>query len=319
MRLFILLLLVSANTFAQPSFQQNHCFQVGDSNRIALATMLRSLDTEVQFTGTNYTWDYSLQLWANPQNPYIFQSASSSIHTTFANSQINELGGAVFTRDLFYSYSTDLDTLYWDGVYTSISSKYNPSIPYLSFPLSYGDTGKTYLKQYANPNQPNFATGSVTRYWTYDGYGTVNLGFAIIPDVYRIHTKQTDSLYLVQFDNTIEELVYFRSTDGVPILRLVRNEPFITAYYGSAMNASGINTTNSTHRQFNVFPNPSTGIITVDSKRLHSSSNYEIYTIQGQRKASGSLYNGKIDLSDLENGIYLLKIGEQYSKISIQK
>lgn len=314
--LLYLLLFISSAAYSQPSFNANHCFQVGDSNRIAYATILRSLDTEIQFTGTNYTWDYSLQLWQNPKNSYVFQEANKSVHTTFANSEINELGFAVFSRDLFYTYSNDKDTLYLDGLYSNTSSKYSPRIPYLNFPLNYGDTSKVYLKQFANPNAPTLATGSVSRYWVYDGFGTLNLGFATIPNVYRIHMKQTDSLYLAQFDFTTDELVYFRQSDGVPVLRLQRYGTFVAAFYGSAMNATGVDKINTS--TLSVYPNPTQDKIYVHGILDVSSIDnipYELFSIDGKKVQSGLLINNYVDVGGLENGVYMLKVENAFIKI----
>lgn len=55
-----------------------------------------------------------------------------------------------------------------------------------------------------------------------------------------------------------------------------------------------------------VYPNPTTGLLHIAS----SGSEYELYDVMGRMKSSGEIVNGALDVSNLPNGVYLLKIGE---------
>ncbi len=66
-------------------------------------------------------------------------------------------------------------------------------------------------------------------------------------------------------------------------------------------------------RSIKVYPNPSNGIFTVD---IATEAQYNVYGILGQLVAEGQFASGDnaLDLSDLSNGIYILKITDAAGK-----
>jgi hypothetical protein len=230
---------------AQPDFTASSVFQVGDS----YALMIQDFAVHVPQTGSAHVWDFSGNTtagpwgtWTKPTSPYKFQAASKSLQTSFATSEVNEYNAGAFPRDLFYTYSASKDTLYYDGLHTSSNYRYVPHIPYLAFPLKFNDSGTVHVDQFTNPSQPTVKTGSVDRTWIYDGYGTVKFPYGEAQDVFRIRTVQKDSAFIGTFVTGVQydELIWFRKSDGIPVLRFYKNGTTINAYFTSAEAGSGI-------------------------------------------------------------------------------
>lgn len=298
-----------------PQFTHNHCFKVNDSSKIGFAVYIQSFDTILKQKGNNYTWNFSSAGWTAPTVSYKFQPSTQSSHSLFHSTQINEYAQLTFGRDLFYTYSSNSDTLYNDGLYTSTNYLYKPRIPYLTFPMNINDSVYSYKKQYANPNNPNAATGSITRYWIYDGFGTVQLPYGNISNVYRIRTKQIDSTYILNSGTTYEELIWFRQSDGIPVLRFLKNSTIISAYYASATSISSI--AEFDKYNFSFYPNPAGEniFINCDSKLIGETIN--ISDISGKVLVNKIItsHNQTIDISNLAAGVYLVNIDGNYQKL----
>lgn len=294
--------LYACSVAAQPAFTSGNCFAVGDSSKLGFAVYTQPFDNFVTATGTAYTWDFSNAAWAAPTVPYVFQPGSESIHTLFAGSTINEYAAVMFPRDLFFTYNSPKDTLYYDGLYTSVNSKYNPAVPYFSFPLNFNDSGTTWKQQFANPNQPANATGSVSRMWVYDGYGTLKLPYGTVQKVMRLRTRQTDSVYVLKGGVTAEELIWFDETTGIPVLRFVKNATVISAYYASASATAAVDNTVITGVK--VYPGVADDYITVSG--LSGSAVYTISNAAGVVCIKGRLHThaNSIHVQSLPAGMY---------------
>jgi hypothetical protein len=74
-----------------------------------------------------------------------------------------------------------------------------------------------------------------------------------------------------------------------------------------------------TERSFSVYPNPSSGIITISGIE-ESDSAIDIYNMQGNKVRKVNLTQGKntINLSGLSNGVYLLRSGKKQGKLIIR-
>lgn len=73
----------------------------------------------------------------------------------------------------------------------------------------------------------------------------------------------------------------------------------------------------STKNTLNIFPNPTSNYIYINSNT--SISNYQISNSLGQLIKSEKFYNQRIEISDLINGIYFIKITTSDNKIITQK
>jgi uncharacterized repeat protein (TIGR01451 family) len=74
------------------------------------------------------------------------------------------------------------------------------------------------------------------------------------------------------------------------------------------------------NNEFTIFPNPSTGLITISSKGV-SPMNIDIYNVMGDVVYEHTMNQGKaqIDLSYLSNGVYIVKVNTTTYKLVIQK
>lgn len=310
--LLILVTIISAQT---PIFTHENSFPQKAESKINFVLLLENYDSFIPKTGASYTWDLTAAggpgpwlTWTEPVTSYKFQPSAQSIHSPFYHTQINEHCLTSFSRDLFFTYSSDHDTLYYDGLYLSSNYLYRPRIPFLNFPMSFGDSSRVYLKQFANPNFPNTATGSVTRTWIYDGFGTVKLPFGSVQNVFRIRTKQIDSIYLINSATVYEELIWIKQSDGIPVLRFQKNGTLISAWYSStgtvtAIQEQGIN------EKIKIYPVPFSNELTISDLSSRQIKRLSLFDQTGRlivRKEN--LPDNKLDTRHLKNGIYFLEI-----------
>ncbi|MCE9540521.1 MAG: T9SS type A sorting domain-containing protein [Bacteroidetes bacterium] len=318
----LFLSLISTITFAQSQFTSNNCFQLNDSSKLGFVVVSQSFDNYISQTGNNYTWDFTTTgfpgpwgTWTTPTISYKFQPSSQSIHSTFQSTQINEYANVAFARDHFYSYSPSSDTLYFYGYYAGSNHPYYTPFPYLTFPLSYTDSVYTYTIQKSG----NTVVGSVTRDWIYDGFGTVKFSYGTENNVYRIRTKQIDTSMVNNnfISATVsEEIIWFRQSDGVPILRFVKQgATAIYAYYASVSGSTGV-IENELSNLISVYPNPSTNYISIKSDKVLFGSKYMILDQTGRQVLTGKLNNETtlVDISQLATGVYLFQVGELSKK-----
>ncbi len=80
--------------------------------------------------------------------------------------------------------------------------------------------------------------------------------------------------------------------------------------YGSKSGSANIEDTNML--EFKVYPNPTTGILNVD---LQNNKQVEVYSLLGRLQLRCKVNNSQIDISPLEQGIYLLKSNNSTSTI----
>lgn len=64
---------------------------------------------------------------------------------------------------------------------------------------------------------------------------------------------------------------------------------------------------------FTVYPTPASGVLNI--KTDDSDLNYNVYSLSGQQALSGQLSDGRIDISRLTNGIYLLELTKNKKKM----
>jgi len=308
----LFLSLITTSTFTQPQFTAGNCFQPGASSRLGFAIVAQNFDNFIGQTGANYTWDFSSTgtpgpwtSWTNPTASYYFRPAAQSIHSLFQTSQINEYAEVAFARDHFYSYSPSRDTLYIDGFYASSNLKYAPPVPYLTFPMIFSDSVYTHtvLKYGA------IRTGSVTRYWIYDGFGTVKFPYGESGNVYRIRTKQIDSSYVLNtVMGTAEELIWIRQSDGIPVLRLVKSGTITGAYFASVSGSNGISE-NFNDGQISIYPNPFTDQLTISNRSNEEIRQLNLYNIQGLLLVQeNGPFNNLIHTRNLADGIYVVEM-----------
>lgn len=87
---------------------------------------------------------------------------------------------------------------------------------------------------------------------------------------------------------------------------------------GSGGQTSGITENSSSSLEFKLYPNPTSGLLTVDWNGI--TMGYQVTDIQGKLIAQGEIKNGKssIDLSHVEPGVYFLKTTNSTQKIVVR-
>lgn len=316
-KIYFLTILIITTTLseAQPGFTHENCFPLNAESKINYVLLLENYDSFISKTGTSYTWDLTASggpgpwlTWTEPVTSYKFQPSSLSIHSPFYHTQINEYCLTPFVRDLFYTYSNDRDTLYYDGIYLSSNYLYRPRVPFLNFPLSFGDSTRVFLKQFANPNLPNTATGSVTRTWIYDGFGTLKLPYGAAQNVFRIKTKQIDSIYLINSATVYEEIIWFKQSDGIPVLRFQKNGTLINAWYSSVSEVTPIQEPGIT-TEISIYPVPFTDQLTISNLSFRQIKRLSVFDQSGRlviRKEN--LSENQLNTRHLNKGVYFLEI-----------
>ena len=216
-------------------------------------------------------------------------------------------------RDHFYTYSPSGDTLYYNGYYAGGTSYvYHVPVPYFVFPIKFGEQ--------VNVSRPimnaggTIKTGTVTRTWTYDGYGTVKFPYGSQSNVFRIYSKQIDSLTVngILINATVtEELIWIRESDGIPVLRLQKQGASnMYAWYTSTLGISSVDESIEKDN-FTIYPNPSSEYIVVNSHASINGINMIITDYMGRVVKEKKIISNseRIDIQHLSSGLYFLQIG----------
>ncbi len=314
----ILFVLSSVFTFAQ-QFTANYFFQSGDTSSLGVATSLQPFENIVSQRSTTYVWDFSSETWSAPVTPYVFRPASQSAHTLFANSGINEYSNLSTPRDLFFSYSANNDTLFFDGYFDMNNVVYKPHVPYFIFPLVPNDSTYSYTKQYANSGTPNVATGSVSRFWSFDAFGNLVLPYGIISNTVRIRTVQTDSVYNPASVKVTEELMWFRLSDGISVLRFVKGGSSVKAYYASVNSFNAIAAIENDKNAISVYPNPFANTLRINTSGKETIASVEIYDLLGKIKIKETNTPKLINASELAGGVYFIEITTDSKQVYKQR
>lgn len=309
-RLIIFLLAYSAgNLLAQPVFTADNCFHPGLESQIRWTFLSGSYADAVMETGPDYTWDFSGLSWPEPTGTYLFQTGAESGNSTFANAGVNEYAEATFARDLFYTYSEDEDTLYYNGLVIGSNYAYTPAIPYFTFPMNFGDSLHHYTQLTAIVGNQEMVTGSTTRYWIYDGYGTVSLPYGTQQDVYRIRTVQTDSTYITNFAVTYQEIIWLRASDGLPVLRFQETGGQISVHHTLVSDEVSVEETSPATVM--VYPNPAAECFSVISDQRITG--IELMDASG-RVLQNWTPAAQYDIGFLDEGTYVVRIVTDRSK-----
>lgn len=305
------LCLNSSQLTAQPVFTADDCFRVFDYGTIGVVTVPQAFSTYIPLTGPSYTWNFFAGgiagPWGNittPMVPYLFRPGSYSPVFPLQGSEINEYAQMQFGRDVFYSYSDNDDTLYYEGQFTAgtVMAVY-PPVPYLTFPLSYGDSVSTvnYI-----PSQGNAVAG-IWRTHHYDGYGNIRLPYDTVTNVYRIRTIQIDSAFVNPPTATVtEEIIWFQALTGLPVFRLVKSPSGFFAYYAMAAPNSGLSSVDGSG--FLVYPVPFHTDLNISTPADFRLNSIRLYDTGGKLVWNGEADGSQVRLrlEDLNPGCYRL-------------
>jgi hypothetical protein len=148
----------------------------------------------------------------------------------------------------------------------------------------------------------------------YDGFGTIKFSYGTQGNVYRIRTKQIDSTIIngnFISANVAEEILWFRQSDGIPVLRFQRQgTTAISAYYASVSGTTGI-AKPELPNTIQIYPNPANEYVAIQANGISlKCKNYVLTNQLGEQVLSG-VFNPEstqINLGSLAPGLYFLQL-----------
>lgn len=118
----------------------------------------------------------------------------------------------------------------------------------------------------------------------------------------------------LEYNLSNESFIESPSINNPQKLHQLSLKSYLTNYFNSL--SSG-NFDNTNHKNF-LFPNPSNGKIQISDLESANKA-YQILDLNGKQIKSGNFYNSVINITDLEKGIYLLKIINNHQVYKIIK
>jgi len=127
------------------------------------------------------------------------------------------------------------------------------------------------------------------------------------PQTVTAGTNTTDEML---FDSFMY-LTYQTGDENINLDSIIGNDPLVTGIQPIYQQNS------IASKQLNVYPNPSTGMFTVNSDQLKVNSVVEVYNLLGERIQSFTVQNSKftIDLSGQPAGIYIIQANNLHARI----
>jgi len=289
---FSLALISSSFAFAQPIILN------GDN----IATPAYSYPVKVNLgysgsvaTGANQTWDFSTITGMSAGAITIYDPASTMLGSNFLNSNF----GFLVVNMYSYLQITPTEMLEHAETITSMGDTYDYSLnskKILQFPFSYGNS---FIDSYETSSMAYDVEV------TYSGYGTLILpGGLTYENVVLVSeiSPLTDE-YRWYTTNPLMSIVIFREQDGV--LVWIEADPTLSV-------------TENQSATFNVFPNPVSDMLTIETSNNSDLCLIELYTIDGKliKTVESSFQNGSMSIStsELEQGSYVLVIGNERIK-----
>jgi hypothetical protein len=140
-----------------------------------------------------------------------------------------------------------------------------------------------------------------------------------------VHTDWRKDFTNADFDNATDYGYYWHNSEQVPAMKTfakVRYETITTALQNLNFNCTtSTNPTLTTTSNFTISPNPVTDkmYINFDKTVWNETINYEIMNWNGQIVQSGKVNNSTIFISNLNNGIFILKCFDEKGNFKTKK
>jgi len=259
----------------------------------------KNLDTSILIRGSNGTvWDTSEQFIytynaANLDTGELTQLWKSSAWSNSSRISYKYTGTNVDTQ---YTYSASGSLWAYSSLYTFTYNGDNLNTSFTDYEYSSGWVPITrYLYSY---NAENFDTGTITQLWS--------------GSTWALLANETDAYY----PNGVEQWASYHSYSTTADT-IISGDSTYWYINGSA----GINQLSSATNQLTLYPNPSTGLVTITSTK--NINDITVTNLVGQtvlKSLSEDLgVNQTIDLSNLPGGIYFItvtnKMGREVAKV----
>jgi len=328
-KLLLASILISINVSAQITISQEDLPEVDNTYFLNNANPVNSYDFTL--TGENYNWDFS-ELETVNQNSQSFIPVSSAPFTyqfffnspfdpdhqaSFATAQDGFALSEQFTFEDFFAFYKKSETAYSivgnagtiNGI--PLPAPSDPVDVIYDLPLDFQATGSNYSEwQIQIPGILTYKLKQ-TRNYEVDGWGTITtpLGsFEALRVKMEIDAIDSIALEVLSFDfenerNSIE-YQWLGIEMGMPILVATESMGFITSIVFQGEEIVNLNEISSPG--ISVYPNPSNGMIQIDGELKGSML---LYNSHGQLIETWNTIqaNKRIDLSHLENGIYIIE------------
>jgi hypothetical protein len=275
--------------------------------------------------GSNVTWDFSnLNLTGSNFSITYLDPTSTGNANLFPEANLAKY----YSANQIEYYNKTSDSLYFYGdATTGVGLRYyhNPRLN-IKAPFNFGES-------FSDDFASNFVNGSgfsVTRTGTVqstlDGYGTLVLPNITIPNCIRIKTARyvhdiqgstvyntNDTLYYWYAPSIRDYIIYYNSTT-------ISGTQYSFGNVRNSLDINSISELNNGYNPINIFPNPTSETLTISLPENASTTNCILFDNLGKvvKRFSVSGVENNLDVSDLNKGIYLLKIGEEIRKISIE-
>ena len=215
------------------------------------------------------------------------------------------------------------------GITVPIVAEYDNQDTILNFPLTYQDSGKSYGAWGYDLN----AIGQNIQYkvtydrkYTVEGWGKLITPHATYNNTLKVRTTldQVDSVNFMGtkfgIPRVIVEYTWYDAAFGLPVMKAEGIEVLgiTTINTVSYIDNVYVGTEEKELAQFNLFPNPSTDVITISSGDNTSIDSYKIMDIQG-RFIQQNRFSKSISVAELETGTYLIQLFSDNKIVGVEK
>ncbi len=279
-------------------------------------------------TGVNQVWNFSTLITNTVTEIASYTTvASAASGTAYPAATMTEFD-AVNSNDFIKITATTYEFLGTNNPSTALN--YTNSAIFATWPVSMGYSGSdVFAGSAAITTLTGTAIGNIATNAT--GTGTLQLpGGLNFTNVLQVQLTTTLNLNLAGGATTAtvvgRQYMYYHGSQKFPILTVNYNRAsgafsyFTVDILVNNMVLTGIKET-LLNNDFNIYPNPSNGSFTIKSLRNNSGSNIEVINLLGEIVYTENIYseNQTLDLNQLKNGIYALKISEKGKLISNNK
>lgn len=314
---FFIFIFCLTKVFAQPTITASVLPVKGD-------TVILGLDTILQppgVSGSNVTWDFSYltqhilssRIYVDPSaTPYASEFPAATLARTDAI-------GSLYT----YWKNVGNTSTYFGFVEPGVSSHQNYdsiSVNYYTFPINYNDASVTNFYSTTNPGN---IKGAGKYYFNADGWGTLKLPHRTVNNVLRTKSVLYIGDSTVNSYSLTKEYAWYSpgQKDALLVISSVllngtlhRKYVFFDNHYNT-----GINTIEAAN-QIHIYPNPSNGMISIDSKLSNDKSTVECYDYTGRLLLCKEIEqpHEMIDLSVFGKGLFIIKVKSAFAE-SVKK